>query len=494
MLNLSAIELSNKTRKGEIDPIKVLDTYFAQIEKHDKNINAFLCVSKESAYDTAKKLKEKIASGKQTGTLCGVPIAVKDNIMTSGSQTTCASKILEDFIAPYDAHVIERLKDQDAIIIGKTNLDEFAMGSSTENSGFFTTRNPWDTNRVPGGSSGGSTAAVASGMCSCALGSETGGSIRQPSAFCGTVGLKTTYGSVSRYGLVAFASSLDQIGPIAKDVSDVELIFNVIKGHDTRDSTSIAAEKFAAAQKPLTPNAAIGIPKEYFSIDGMDPDVAKAMESAISILKKQGFVFKDISLKHTKYSLPAYYIIAPAEASANLARYENIRYGLRKGPQPRQNDGLKEIYAINRQAGFGKEVQRRILIGTFALSHGYYDEYYGQAQKARALIADDFDRAFKDVELILAPSTPTPPFLIGEKTSDPISMYLSDIFTSPANIAGIPAMSIPCGSSSQGLPIGMQFMASHMQENKLFRISKIFEDATNREFIKSPINNKEVAQ
>ncbi|HEC36451.1 MAG TPA: Asp-tRNA(Asn)/Glu-tRNA(Gln) amidotransferase subunit GatA, partial [Anaerolineae bacterium] len=406
--------------------------------------------------------------------LQGIPLAVKDVLCTAGVPTTCGSRILEDFVPPYDATAVARLKAARAVLLGKTNTDEFAMGSSTENSAFFPTRNPWDLSRVPGGSSGGSAAAVAAGECLGALGTDTGGSVRQPAAFCGVVGLKPTYGRVSRYGLVAFASSLDQVGVLAKDVTDTAILLGVIAGHDPLDSTSVDASvpDYTAALTGDIRGVRIGVPREYF-IPGMQPEVEAAVRAALDQLADLGAEVIEVSLPHTDYALPAYYLIAPAEASANLARYDGVRYGLRV-----EQPTLEATYEATRGQGFGPEVKRRIMLGTYALSAGYYDAYYLKAQKVRTLIKQDFDRAFERVDVIVAPTTPTTAFRLGEKVDDPIQMYLSDVFTLAANLAGICGVSLPCGFDGEGLPIGMQVMGPAFGEETILRVAHAYEQAT----------------
>jgi aspartyl-tRNA(Asn)/glutamyl-tRNA(Gln) amidotransferase subunit A len=396
-------------------------------------------------------------------------------ICTKGFRTTCASRILENFVPPYDATVTERLHKAGAILLGKTNMDEFAMGSSSENSAFFPTRNPWDTERVPGGSSGGSAAAVAADLCAGSLGSDTGGSIRQPASFCGVIGLKPTYGRVSRFGLVAFASSLDQIGPFAKDVEDAAILLQAIAGHDPRDSTSVdqPVPDYRLAMKRSIKGLRLGIPREYF-IDGIEPDVAVAVQQAIATLKELGAEIVEISLPHTEYGVAAYYIIAPAEASSNLARFDGVKYGLRA---PDSKD-LMTMYCQTRSRGFGMEVKRRIMLGTYVLSAGYYDAYYRKASQVRTLIRQDFLQAFEHCDAIVTPVTPIPPFKIGEKTDDPLQMYLSDIFTLPASLAGIPGISIPCGFSAGNLPVGLQILGPHFREDLILQIAHQFEQAT----------------
>jgi aspartyl-tRNA(Asn)/glutamyl-tRNA(Gln) amidotransferase subunit A len=469
----SAVQIVGAVAKGEMSAEAVATAHFARIEKLDGSVKAFLNVTKDLALAQARRVDEKRKKGEKLGALAGVPVALKDNIQLKGVETTCASKILKGHIAAYNATVTERLLAADAVIVGKTNLDEFAMGSSTENSAFQKTTNPWDAACVPGGSSGGSAAAAAARMCAFSLGSDTGGSIRQPAAFCGVVGLKPTYGLVSRYGLVAFASSLDQIGPFTRTVEDAELAMSVIGGHDPKDSTSAANEPggISAPPKDLK-GLRIGLPKEYF-IEGLDPEVEKSVRDAVAVLKSMGAEIKEVSLPHTKYAIATYYIIAPSEASSNLARFDGVRYGY----MDRQANTLLETYEMTRGAGFGSEVKRRIMLGTYALSSGYYDAYYSKAQRVRTLMANDFKEVYKQVDLIAAPTTPTPPFRFGEKTNDPIAMYLSDIFTIPSNMAGNASVSIPCGFSKKGMPIGLQLIADVFQEKKMLSAAKAYETA-----------------
>ena len=417
---------------------------------------------------------ESQKNGKTRGPLSGIPISVKDNIVTQDWETTCASKILKGFVPPYDATVIRRLREAGAIIFGKCNMDEFAFGSSCETSCFGPTHNPWNLDYVPGGSSGGSAACVAADMAIAALGSDTGGSIRQPASFCGTVGLKPTYGRVSRYGLIAFGSSLDQIGPITKTVEDCAILMNVIAGHDERDSTSanVPVPDYTGFLGKEIKGMKIGIPKEYF-VKGLDPEVEAAVKKSLQVLQDLGATVVQISLPNTKYSVAVYYIVAVAEASSNLGRFDGVQYGLRA-----KAANLKEMYFETRDLGFGAEAKRRILLGTFVLSAGYYDAYYLKGLKVRTLIKQDYDDAFKKVDLILGPTAPTPPFKIGEKLDDPLSMYLSDIYTISANLAGVPAISIPCGFSSKGLPIGLQLTAKPFDEGSLFRAASAYEQAT----------------
>lgn len=477
-------------RAGDYSSVEATKTYLANIKEKDAELGAFLEVYGEEALADAARIDAKIQEGNSPagGPLLGVPVALKDNLLVAGRRATAGSKILERYVASYDATVVRKLKDAGAIIIGKTNLDEFAMGSSTENSAFGPTKNPHDPSRVPGGSSGGSAAAVAADMALAALGSDTGGSIRQPAAFCGVVGMKPTYGVVSRHGLIAMASSLDQIGPFAKTVEDAEIIFNVIRGKDVYDATSVNYETSPIInhQLPSAKAFCIGIPKEYFE-EGLDPAVAKAMETVIARFKNMGCTMQEVSLPHTKYALSVYYLVMPAEVSANLARFDGIRYA--RIPEamdlPIRQAGVKtlrDIYELQRGHGFGAEARRRILLGTFVLSAGYYDAYYAKAQKVRTLIARDFDAAFKEVDVLLTPTTPTPAFKFGEKTQDPVQMYLSDVFTIPANLAGLPAISIPVEKYDRfrppvdgGLPIGFQLMAPRFRERDLFALGKRYE-------------------
>lgn len=464
--------------KKEFSALDVAEGFFKYIEEKDQGIGAYLSLAKDEALKQAEKVDVAIAKNEPIDTLAGAPLAIKDNILITGQPATAASKILENYKASYDATVIEKLKSAGAVFLGKTNLDEFAMGSSTENSGFKITRNPRDLERVPGGSSGGSAAAVAANMAVAALGSDTGGSIRQPASFCGTVGLKPTYGAVSRHGLIAMASSLDQIGPITKTVEDAAILFKAIAGQDKFDSTSSnpSAEKYG--EEILNPKLedikkmTIGLPSEYF-VGGVEPEVIKYVEEAINALKSLGVKFKEISLPHTKYALSCYYIIMPAEVSSNLARFDGIRYG-EVSAVGRKVGSLAELYKKNRSHGFGAETKRRIILGTFVLSSGYYDAYYAKAQKVRRLIKNDFENAFKEVDVILTPVAPTPAFKIGEKTSDPLSMYLSDIFTIPVNLAGLPAISIPVNAKA-GLPVGFQLIGRHWRETDILGVGQYYE-------------------
>lgn len=471
----SARALALGVRRGEFSAVDVATHFLSRVKAFDPTLKAFLSLLEEAALAQARAVDQQVSRGEDPGPLAGVPVAVKDNICVAGTRTTCASKILENFRAPYDATVIERLKKAGAVFLGKTNLDEFAMGSSTENSAFFTTRNPWDVERIPGGSSGGSAVAVAARLAPLALGSDTGGSIRQPAALCGVVGLKPTYGRVSRYGLVAFASSLDQIGPFAWNAEDAALLYQVIAGHDPRDSTSLPKTVEPSFQfsgeRPLA-GVGVGLPKEYF-IDGMDPEVEAAVRTSVRLCEQLGARVEEVSLPHSEAALAVYYVLAPSEASANLARFDGVRYGYRT---PRAGN-LLEQYERSRDEGFGPEVKRRILLGTYALSSGYYDAYYLKAQKVRTLLQQDFTKAFEKVDLLLTPTTPTPAFRRGEKTDDPLQMYLSDVFTITCNLAGIPGVSVPCGISSQGLPIGLQMLGRPLEEARLLAASQAFEKA-----------------
>ncbi len=445
---------------------EVVAKYIERIES--SKLNAFITVAKENALSKARE----IDTAGHDGTLAGIPVAVKDNISTKGIQTTCASKILKGYIPPYDAHIIERLKDAGAVIIGKTNMDEFAMGTSTETSFFGPTRNPWDADRVPGGSSGGSAAAVAAGEAPLAIGSDTGGSVRCPASFCGVVGLKPTYGVVSRYGLIAYANSLEQIGPFATNVRDVAALFDVIAGYDARDSTSVKKEtNYSSALENDVKGLKIGVPEEYFG-EGTDEKVENAVRDAIHTLEDLGASWKEIKMPHTKYALAAYYIIAMSEASSNLARFDGMRSGLRT-----DDSDWHTTFSQVRAEGFGDEVKRRILLGTYALSAGYHDKYYLKALKIRTLIKQDFDRAFGDVDVLISPTMPYPAFRLGEKIDDPLSLYLADVDTVPVNLAGVPAISVPCGFSG-GLPVGMQVIGKHFDEGTILRTAYTFEENT----------------
>lgn len=467
----SAHELHDLLVRKEIKAAEITDNYLKCIEKAQPAINAYTTVLAEKAKEQAVAVDEKIAQGEKIGFLAGIPGAIKDNICTLGIKTTCSSKILADFVPPYDASVVKKLKDASAVFLGKTNLDEFAMGGSTETSAFGTTHNPWNTNYVPGGSSGGSAAAVAAGMAAWSLGSDTGGSIRQPASYCGVVGLKPTYGRVSRYGLIAYASSLDQIGPLTRDVEDSAHLLNIIAGHDAMDSTC-ASEAVPDYTKSLVEDVKglkIGLPAEYF-VDGMDEDVKAAIDKAVSDYRSLGAEIVDISLPHTKYAIASYYLIACAEAATNLSRYDGVSYGARV-----EGDDIISMMTNTRTQKFGAEVKRRIMIGNYALSEGYYDAYYLKALKVRRLIKEDYDKAFEKVDVILAPVAPTPAYEIGSIISDPLQMYLQDICTVPLNLAGLPAISLRCGTSKGGLPIGMQLIGKAFDEPTIIKAAYTYE-------------------
>ncbi|MEW5735778.1 MAG: Asp-tRNA(Asn)/Glu-tRNA(Gln) amidotransferase subunit GatA [Thermodesulfobacteriota bacterium] len=459
-------------RGREISSKELTQSVLDRIAAVDGKIGAYLTLCRDEALAQAEEADRRLARP-DAPPLCGIPLAIKDVLCTKGVRTTCGSKILENFIPPYDAHVISLLKDQGAVLVGKTNMDEFAMGSSTENSAYFPTRNPWDTARIPGGSSGGSAAAVAADMCLAALGSDTGGSVRQPASHCGVVGIKPTYGRVSRFGLVAYASSLDQVGVMAKDVSDCALLLQAIAGHDRRDSTSanVPVPAYSAAGPATLRGLRIGVVEDYVKTEGIDPDVSRAFDSTVAALTAQGAEVVSVRLPHARHAVSAYYIIAPAEASSNLARYDGVKYGYRA---PDSGD-LLDMYFDTRSRGFGDEVKRRILIGTYALSSGYYDAYYRKASQVRTLLCRDFTEAFSLCDLVVSPVAPTPAFHLGEKTEDPLTMYLSDIFTLSVNLAGLPGISVPCGFSSQGLPIGFQIIGDYFAEEKILGLARSLE-------------------
>ncbi len=471
---LTMHELHDLLGTREVSARDVTEAFYRRIEALDDRVHAYLTLTRERALEQADQADHRRLLG-ECGPLLGVPLAIKDVICTEGIRTTCGSKILHNFVPPYDATVVERLKVAGAIVLGKANMDEFAMGSSTEHSAYGITRNPWDLKAIPGGSSGGSAAAVAADECAAALGTDTGGSIRQPAACCGIVGLKPTYGRVSRYGMVAFASSLDQIGPMTKDVRDAAMLLNVIGGNDPRDSTSaeVAMPDFTSALTESVKGVRIGIPRQYF-IDGIDPEVEWAVRAAVKVLEGVGMTATEVSLPHTDYGVAAYYILAPSEASSNLARYDGIKYGYRTP----QWSNLRDMYMRTRDTGFGAEVKRRIMLGTYALSAGYYEAYYKKAQQVRTLIRRDFEEAFQQVDVLVAPTAPTPAFKIGEKIDDPLQMYLSDVFTITINLAGIPALSLPCGFSSAGLPIGLQIIGKPFAEETILRVAHAFEQQT----------------
>jgi aspartyl-tRNA(Asn)/glutamyl-tRNA(Gln) amidotransferase subunit A len=474
LASLTAHELGARYRSGETTPTQAATEYLARIEALDPEVRAFLTVTREAALRRAAEADARFKAGAPLGPLDGVPVALKDVLCTRGIRTTSGSKILERFVPPYDATVVARLFAAGAVLLGKLNMDEFAMGSSTEHSAFFTTHNPWDLARVPGGSSGGAAAAVAAGMAALTLGTDTGGSIRQPAAFSGVLGMKPTYGRVSRYGVIAFASSLDQVGPFARDAEDAALMLGVIAGADPMDATAIdvPVPDYRAALGQGIEGLRLGVPAEYF-MDGMDPEVEQAVRTAIATLEKLGARTEPVSLPHTEYGLAAYYVIAPAEASSNLARYDGVKYGLRA---PGARD-LIDMYSKTRAAGFGAEVKRRVMLGTYVLSAGYYDAYYGQAQKVRTLVRRDFEQAFARVDLIVAPTTPGVAFKMGER-EDPLQMYLNDIFTIPVNLAGLPGVSIPGGFTQAGLPIGLQLIAPAFDEATLLRVAHAYQTVT----------------
>ncbi len=485
LYELTIHEAHDRLKRKEISAAELTESVLRRIESAEEKVDAYITVTPDIARKQAADADTAISGG-NIGPLTGIPLAIKDLICTNGIRTTCASKILENFIPPYDATVMQKLKQAGSVLCGKLNMDEFAMGSSTENSGFKRTKNPWDLTRIPGGSSGGSAAAVSADMCLGALGSDTGGSIRQPASHCGVVGIKPTYGRVSRFGLVAFASSLDQIGPLTKDVTDAAILLSAISGYDNADSTSVD-RPVPDYRKDLSADIKgriIGIPKEYHGMEGLDPDVSAAISGAIDVLTAAGAECVEISLPHTEYAVAAYYLIAPAEASSNLARYDGVKYGFRQSSAA----SLMDMYHNTRSAGFGPEVQRRIILGTYALSAGYYDAYYKKASQIRTLIMRDFAAAFEACDAILAPTAPTPAFVFGEKSDDPLQMYLSDIFTLSANLAGIPGMSLPCGFSKEGLPIGMQLMGNYFDEATLLNIAYRFEQATDHHLKKPPLD------
>jgi aspartyl-tRNA(Asn)/glutamyl-tRNA(Gln) amidotransferase subunit A len=471
--SLSVEKIRQLIREGQASAVEICGEYLRQIDVRNTELQAFLSQDREKALQQAARVDQLKKDGQPLPPLAGVPMAIKDNILIQGQRCTAGSRILENFTATYNATVIEKLKAAGVVIVGKTNLDEFAMGSSTENSGFFSTRNPHQLDCVPGGSSGGSAAAVASQMALAALGSDTGGSIRQPAALCGVVGLKPTYSRVSRYGLMAYGSSLDQIGPLTQSVSDAARVLQVISGHDPHDATSSSLPLegcLEGLEKPVT-GVKIGLPREYFGA-GVDPEVGARVQSGLRLLERLGCEISEINLPHTDYAIACYYIIATAEASANLARYDGVRFGLRIPAE-----SLSSMYRETRDAGFGAEVKRRIILGTFVLSSGYYDAYYLKAQKVRTLIRQDFEEVFKKVDFVLSPTSPTPAFKIGEKSNDPLAMYLSDIFTITANLAGIPGISVPCGKTNTGLPVGMQILGKHFDEKRLLNLARAFEKA-----------------
>lgn len=465
-------QLHEKLKAGEITSTGITESVFSRIDEVEDKVRAYLTQTRDIAMESANESDDRYRKGDFIGEMDGIPIALKDIFLTEGIRTTCGSKILDNFVAPYDGTAVRKVKDTGAVITGKLNMDEFAMGSSCENSGYFPTHNPWDLDKVPGGSSGGSAAAVAAGEAICTLGTDTGGSIRQPASHCGVVGMKPTYGRVSRYGVIAFASSLDQVGPLTKDVTDCSILLKAIAGHDPADSTSadLPVPDYPALLTGDVEGMKIGIPEEYFG-KGLDPEVEGHVRKAIETLEKRGASVINVSLPGTRYAVATYYIIAPAEASSNLARYDGVRYGVRFPDTP----GLMEMYKKTRSQGFGPEVKRRIMLGTFALSAGYYDAYYGQAQKVRTVILREMEEAFESVDILMSPTAPTPAFSIGEKTDDPLQMYLSDVFTIPANIAGVAAVSVPCGLTDAGLPVGVQFISPAFREEVLLNTAFAYE-------------------
>ena len=470
----SLTEMRQALQRGDYSSVELCQHFLARIKNQNESLNAFVSVTEEQALAEAKASDERRAAGDATGSLNGLPIAHKDIFCTDGVRTSCGSRMLENFVPPYNATVVEKLQHAGAVCLGKTNMDEFAMGSSNENSHFGAVRNPWDKDRVPGGSSGGSAASVGARLVPACTGTDTGGSIRQPAAFCGITGIKPTYGRVSRYGMIAFASSLDQGGPMAGSAEDCALLLNEMAGFDARDSTSIdrPTDDYLQSLSDSLQGVKIGLPKQYFD-SGLDDSIASLLQQSISVLEKLGAEFIDIDLSNQHLAVPAYYIVAPAECSSNLARFDGVRYGHRcEDPKD-----LEDLYKRSRSEGFGREVKRRILIGTYALSAGYYDAYYLKAQKIRSLISQDFSTAFEQVDFILGPTTPSPAFKIGEKTSDPVSMYLNDIYTIPANLAGLPAMSVPCGEVG-GLPVGMQLVGNYFDEARLLNVAHQYQSQT----------------
>lgn len=480
---LALYEAISLLKAKEISVRDIVEAVFRRIASVEDSVKAYVTLTREIADEMAEKAQKEISEGAAGKMLPGIPLAVKDNICTKGIRTTCSSRILSDFVPPYESTATSKLAEQGYILTGKTNMDEFAMGSSTEHSGFHLTRNPWNLGRIPGGSSGGSAAAVAADECLAALGSDTGGSVRQPAALCGVVGMKPTYGRVSRYGLVAFASSLDQIGTLAKNVRDTAILMNVISGHDPFDSTSapLAAPDFTESLARDIKGVRLGIPKEYF-IEGIDGETEAAVRSAIRKLEQLGAIPFEVSLPHTEYAVASYYILATSEASSNLARYDGVKYGLRD-----EGKDLMDMYLRTRSQGFGSEVKRRIMLGTYVLSAGYYDAYYRKAQQVRTLIKRDFESVFEHVDLLITPAAPTAAFALGEKIADPLQMYLSDIFTISVNLSGLPAISVPCGFTSDNLPIGLQFIGKHFDEETILRVAHAYEQDTDWHRRKPPL-------
>jgi aspartyl-tRNA(Asn)/glutamyl-tRNA(Gln) amidotransferase subunit A len=475
MIEKSATELHGLLRRGEVTSEALTSAYLQAIREREPTVRAFLHVDEASALEQARAIDARRTRGEPLGPLGGLPVAVKDVLCVRGQATTCGSKILQNFRPPYDAHVIEQLRRADGVLLGKTNMDEFAMGSSTENSAYQVTRNPWDPERIPGGSSGGSAAAVAACEAPLALGTDTGGSIRQPAGLCGVVGLKPSYGRVSRWGLVAFASSLDQVGPFAHDVTGAALLLEAVAGHDARDSTSVdrpVPPYTRTVDEPVRP-LTVGVPREYFGT-GLDPEVAQAVRAALDVYRGLGANVEEVSLPHSSYAVATYYLVATAEASSNLARYDGVHFGHRS----KGHKNLIDMYCKSRGEGFGPEVKRRIMLGTYALSSGYKDAYYLKALKVRRLIRDDFDSVFTKCDVVMGPTSPTAAFRIGEKSDDPLSMYLADIYTISCNLAGLPGVSVPCGFTKAGLPVGLQILGAPFEEGKLLRVARMYEKAT----------------
>lgn len=474
LLDLTAVELAGQIKSGKTTAVEAMEAVIANIDSKEEELNCYVTFDREAALSAAKEAQKKIEAGELTGPLAGVPIAIKDNMCTEGVLTTCSSKILGNFIPQFSSEAVKRIEEAGAVVIGKTNMDEFAMGSTTETSAYGPTKNPWNTEHVPGGSSGGSAAAVAANECFCALGSDTGGSIRQPASYCGVVGMKPTYGTVSRYGLIAYGSSLDQIGPLCKDVTDCATIMEVIASHDKKDSTSVERKDtdFTSALVDDVAGMRIGIPRDYFG-EGLDPQVKEAVLSAAEVLKSKGAIVEEFDLSLVEYAIPTYYTIAAAEASSNLERFDGVKYGFRA----KDYDGLHSMYKKTRSEGFGPEVKRRIMLGSFVLSSGYYDAYYLKALRVKAMIKKAFDEAFAKYDVILGPVAPTTAPKLGSSLADPIKMYLGDIYTISVNLAGLPGISVPCGKDDNGLPIGVQFIGDCFNEKKLIQTAYAYEQA-----------------
>ena len=482
LLDLTAVELAGQIKSGKTTAVEAMEAVIANIDSKEEELNCYVTFDREAALSAAKEAQKKIEAGELTGPLAGVPIAIKDNMCTEGVLTTCSSKILGNFIPQFSSEAVKRIEEAGAVVIGKTNMDEFAMGSTTETSAYGPTKNPWNTEHVPGGSSGGSAAAVAANECFCALGSDTGGSIRQPASYCGVVGMKPTYGTVSRYGLIAYGSSLDQIGPLCKDVTDCATIMEVIASHDKKDSTSVERKDtdFTSALVDDVAGMRIGIPRDYFG-EGLDPQVKEAVLSAAEVLKSKGAIVEEFDLSLVEYAIPTYYTIAAAEASSNLERFDGVKYGFRA----KDYDGLHSMYKKTRSEGFGPEVKRRIMLGSFVLSSGYYDAYYLKALRVKAMIKKAFDEAFAKYDVILGPVAPTTAPKLGSSLADPIKMYLGDIYTISVNLAGLPGITVPCGTDSKGLPIGLQLIGDCFKEKNIIRAAYSFEQT--RDFKHSPL-------